>query len=793
MPFSFSAEPYKKPSLLTVAWLFLIGYAPALLVCSILFPGELKGMMGTGLSAISAKVTLLTVGFSAAFTGLALIFGILKYRRLSSKEIFTGLLNYLAAKAFFPGLIAFGIYCVLVAVFAPVFYWEHYALAALLLAIPPFGHWLKGVQLKQAFPKLVSRLENMPEARVTLWVWGLCTAYFAWLFFVSYKISINADDGGDMSIYLGWLYRFAYEGKTTSSVLHSMSYFGEHFEPTMCLSAPLLRIWPAAGALLLLSSAALAYGGIPVYKLTKLKTGSAPLGLALTLCYFFHPFLNVLGLYDYYELFLAPFFFLWLLWFMESGKSLQFWLFLALCLGLREDLALSCVAIGLYMVFARREYLKGSAVITVSAVYFVITVGYLIPWFRQGTFRFFRERYADVIQADPDNLFVFVTHLLADLTFDIHYILGNPQKLLYLLLAFGPLLFMAFRQHKGFILLVPPAVICFFSSGWEMYSITSHFTGYWVAAIFFNTILGLQTLRSNRGTILWLMPLIAFIFNYISGHLPPCTHLFLGREVFNGRQIITSRAQTLLQKVPAGADLDASDNLLPLVVTHFMAMDADHRFNNGYMLLDLSPKWAARFPNVFNGIVKEVNEGKCHVIDHIGYITLTTNKPVAQEKTAEFMQLFTRRFEAERQPSPFIENDRSRRSLEIDDINASGFAARTIHTGYESRNDYKGNLLITGPGTALPAGKYNAVFRMKAENAEATDSVAVIEVLCKNALGEFVASRQGLTAKSFGPEDVYKDFILPLDLNQEVQSTELRVYYLRKGRLTVDYTELIAR
>ena len=278
------------------------------------------------------------------------------------------------------------------------------------------------------------------------------------------------------------------------------------------------------------------------------------------------------------------------------------------------------------------------------------------------------------------------------------------------------------------------------------------------------------------------------MFNYCEGFIPPSSHLNWGRDVADGRGEVYNVVQDLLKHVPDTAKLDASENLLPMVVTKYQAAQLPDSFNLHYMILDLNPHRLERYPNVYKMFLKETSEGKCHVIDYNGYFAVTGTKPVSNEKTREFVQKLTNRFEVERQKSNYAISDYR---MEEYSFEASNFLVRTIRPDYNNTYHKETAALAYGPYIKVEPGNYNVVYRLKTDNTDGQELLATLDVTGTGSNGLQVFGTLQIHPSDFKKSGTFQDFIIPLRTATPLENTEFRIFYSGTGVLSADFIELI--
>jgi uncharacterized membrane protein len=163
-----------------------------------------------------------------------------------------------------------------------------------------------------------------------------------------------------------------------NTVLRLPSALGDHFHPILIALAPLYWIWDDARTLLLAQAVLLALAGVPVFLWARRMVGLVP-AVGLEAAYL--AFWAVLGgsIFDFHELAVAAPVVSFALYALLTERTGLLLAMTALGLLTREDLALTFAGIGVYLVVVQRRYRLGTALVAVSAAWFVAMFKWAIP------------------------------------------------------------------------------------------------------------------------------------------------------------------------------------------------------------------------------------------------------------------------------------------------------------------------------------------------------------------------------------------------------------------------------
>lgn len=150
-----------------------------------------------------------------------------------------------------------------------------------------------------------------------------------------------------------------------------------HFSPALALFAPLYWIWPDVRLLFVAQSLLLGGAGFLIYWF--FRRDNPWLGLAVFAAYLMHPSLHQVNLMEFRRITLAVFATSFALYHMLRRRYGWMALGLALALLSKEDMSLTAVAFGLYILLVQRRYRVGAAALAVGLAWFVLVPFGLLP------------------------------------------------------------------------------------------------------------------------------------------------------------------------------------------------------------------------------------------------------------------------------------------------------------------------------------------------------------------------------------------------------------------------------
>jgi uncharacterized membrane protein len=309
--------------------------------------------------------------------------------------------------------------------------------------------------------------------------------------------------GYDLGIYDQVVWNIAHGRLFMTTLVYETGGYYDHFEPVLTMIAPLYWLFPDARVLIILQSLALALGSLPIYLYARLQlakygrwavTVVAPI---IAAAYLLYPALHNANLNDFHEVGLVPPLLGFALFGLLRGRRKVLFIFLALCLMVKEDLSVTALAISLYIFllkpkgFRRRD---GVWMAALTIIWVVLILKVFYPALTRGMpYPFVARRYPWLGDSPQSALSVLLTQPWIMLP----HLLQAP-KLTFLLRLFGPLLFLPLLGWPVMGLAMPILIYLMLSSYEPQWSVQSYYNPPLVPILFFALV------RAWRYALDWL-------------------------------------------------------------------------------------------------------------------------------------------------------------------------------------------------------------------------------------------------------------------------------------------------
>lgn len=221
---------------------------------------------------------------------------------------------------------------------------------------------------------------------------NLYLIFFFWLgsaflySFISLVKHWHFQTGLDLAIYnqILWFYSHLKLPYVTLWPTFGRLVFADHFTPTLSILAPFYGVFPQAETLLVIQSFFFTSGIIPLYLLSKEKTGSLFFSWAIVLSYLLFFGTQFALTFDFHAATFGASFLPWILYAMEKSRWKIFSLLTLLALGTKEDMALTILSLGIFMTVKSKWCKMGLTISALAIIYFVTVVFLIIPSFSGG-------------------------------------------------------------------------------------------------------------------------------------------------------------------------------------------------------------------------------------------------------------------------------------------------------------------------------------------------------------------------------------------------------------------------
>jgi uncharacterized membrane protein len=175
---------------------------------------------------------------------------------------------------------------------------------------------------------------------------------------------------------------------------------GAHVDPILVAFAPLWWLWPSPTMLLVLQAVVVALGALPIFWLGRKHLESDLAGALCGLAYLAYPAVQWLALDEFHPVALACPLLAFAFWYLDEDRLWAFVPFGFLAALTKEEIPLVVGALGVWYAIAKRRRIEGAIIAVVGTAATAISLGFVMPHFREGAEPAFYGRY-DAVGGSP--------------------------------------------------------------------------------------------------------------------------------------------------------------------------------------------------------------------------------------------------------------------------------------------------------------------------------------------------------------------------------------------------------
>ncbi|MHA1590150.1 MAG: DUF2079 domain-containing protein [Candidatus Njordarchaeales archaeon] len=609
------------------------------------------------------------------------------------------------------------------------------------------------------------------------------------------------------------------------------SLFAMHLSPALFLLLPFYALKPCPETLLIIQTVLLALGAIPLYALAIERLKSRWAAVSVVIIYLLYPLLHGVNWYDFHPQAMIPLFLFTFLYFFEKEKLYLSVLFAILTLSV-EELGAS-VLMTLLSLYTLWRYKKIEVSITkespeeisqeqnemkesmeeevvsitldlsdkrahLSLLVLAISISWLFVarWLKGELFpinpAFIRDYKASdnwiILGVDdptkiPLQVLLHPSKALEALRYDIFW------KVLYILLIFGPLIFVPVRS--GFVLVIIAFLAPFLLSNHSRYYLIGHqYPVYIIPLVFMAFLDGLPTSPKgiDRRTLACATLLSIFFFSIASPLGPTSAYYELSQEFKPPKMTTHVKLLTdVVNSIPNGSVLTQnnifphlSDRINVYVTPYFCISCPDAKKyidytrnllkNVDYVLVDSKSDLFA--PSLILDLIKREKEGNFGLYaygDGIFIYKREYDGPITYllpvHEIYDYEELI-------------LDNGKV-----ISDPSAE--SSRVLcHSKYDPQGTF-----WFGPYISLPPGNYTVVFRLKVDELGAGH---LITLDVATDIGATILARYDVNLSEFSSAETWKTFKLEFFLPKITEKIEFRGMDVSNlTGLYLDYVEVI--
>ena len=280
------------------------------------------------------------------------------------------------------------------------------------------------------------------------------------------------------------------------------SFFGVHFAPILFLFLPFYAIYPAPEILLVIQAFFVALATIPIYLISKDRIGKY--SLCAVLLYVLYTPMFFVSLFDFHLEAFVPVFLLFMVYFFDKKRYSYYFVFVVFALSTIEFVPLITATFGMCVILRvlfdnlRRHIWTWRFLKDKKVIYGFLTVLLSVLWF------FVALQVKKIFNPHASPVPSQFAHLLNPSEWSTLYIYLEKyldEKLLYVILLFGPLVFLSFLSPLDLAPVLPWFLMCFLSDYTPYFIVRYQYSAFTAAFIFYSMIKSVRKLSVVEGKI----------------------------------------------------------------------------------------------------------------------------------------------------------------------------------------------------------------------------------------------------------------------------------------------------
>lgn len=162
------------------------------------------------------------------------------------------------------------------------------------------------------------------------------------------------------------------------------NFLSVHFIPFIYVFALFFKIWPFVETLIVLDFLFMISAAIPLYKLALIHYQDRRFSLFMTALLLWYPTFQYIILYEFGMLQFSIPIILWMLYFWEKRNTFLYFLFAIFALLIREEVGLTLMMFGLYVLVFRKRRISGLITALLGGGAFILITQVIMPAFHAG-------------------------------------------------------------------------------------------------------------------------------------------------------------------------------------------------------------------------------------------------------------------------------------------------------------------------------------------------------------------------------------------------------------------------
>lgn len=466
--------------------------------------------------------------------------------------------------------------------------------------------------------ELINRIKISKKALIIIIVILSTISFIITLLILIFRYKGYISPNFDFGIFVNSFYNMKRTGRPLIACERDVlqSHFKVHLSPIFYVFLPMFIIFPYPETIQGFQAFSIAIGIVPLILILLNKKMNNNTILLIAILYLFSPVLVASNSYDFHENSFLPFILLFMFYFIENKKIIPFFIFLTLLLTVKEDAAFYGLIIGLFLIFNKKEYVKGIITVSISLIYFFIAIA-ILNNLGNGAMT---NRYDNLIYDSNSGILGMLKTFINNPGYSIRQIFKtnnyDGKKLLYVIELLIPLGFMPIIIKKpSYLILLIPLLLNLLTMYSYQYNINFQYSYGIIAFLFYLTLLNIDDINTGKDVLVIISLSTTFIFYLAISFSFLSTYV----EIYKDNKQARLDYKEAIKLVPKDSTVSASTFILPHMADRLVIYEEYYhrgKTDTDYIVMDHSDK-------DFTNIVKTyINKGYITIFETENVIVL---------------------------------------------------------------------------------------------------------------------------------------------------------------------------
>jgi uncharacterized membrane protein len=274
----------------------------------------------------------------------------------------------------------------------------------------------------------------------------------------------------------------------------SVPIWQQHFEPIILFIVPLYWMIKNAGILVIIQFLWVVGGTIPLFFVSRRIFKSTFIALSLAYTYLVFGGMQAGYFYGFHPIMFFPTLFFCMYYWYSRKNTVLYFIFVMLCLFVKEEISLVMIFWGLYLVLFKKEKYLGIGTVILGICWYILCFHLIFPYFSPKEGFVYWVQYNQAYGSGISGIFKFASH---DPYAFLNTLISPHNKIDTVLYLFGAFSFIPLLYPPSLLIVVPSILEKLLSSGIASSIGSTHYTAASTGVVIIATLETLQYVRNT--------------------------------------------------------------------------------------------------------------------------------------------------------------------------------------------------------------------------------------------------------------------------------------------------------